>query len=723
MRILKMRASFGKLKGELELEEGFNCLCLPNESGKSTWSAFLCAMLYGIDTSERASTANQGLPAKERYKPWDGSAMEGAVELLWKGRRITVERSTSGRVPMGVFRAYETASGIPIVELTAENCGRTLCGVERSVFERTAFIRQLGLAVTEDAALEKRLGALVSTGEEGAKTCLELEKELRSRKNKLIGRAGLLPQLKEEKEEAVQALSRIRALQEELMRLTAEKEAAAGEQAAAAALLQRIARAKEAQRQAGLATMEEKLRQQEQLCARLEETAARLPPREELFALQRKLESCENALQTAKMDAAFGVGQVERPEAPQGFSGLSAQGVREQAARDVKEFHALSQTQAKKYTLPLILAILLTVAGAALSFVRLYPGLILGLAGLATLISCLALQSKNKAAVTEAHHNARLIALRYGLEGCTELPQIAEAYAAELEEYEKKCRNLEAQKQELAQAVSEAQAELDSVLAQVCAFAPQAAAVPACRDALAAALRTYEEVLSQQRALDAMRQQHQAMVAVLGRRVYGQTDEEALGLDEAKISYEERTAAQKIASLASRLAQIQGAISAMGDPVALEAQKEQLAEQIAAAELQAEVIDLASAALKRADEALRSRFSPQITAEAGALLAELTEGKYPSVLLAPDLSLSVREEGGTVMRPAAAMSCGTADQMYLALRLAMCRQLLPEDAPLILDDALVNFDDTRAAAAIALLKKEAEHRQVILFTCRRFEKE
>ena len=69
MIIKKMRASFGKLHGELTLHEGMNLLCLPNEAGKSTWSAFLLAMLYGIDTSERAGKANQGLPAKERYRP------------------------------------------------------------------------------------------------------------------------------------------------------------------------------------------------------------------------------------------------------------------------------------------------------------------------------------------------------------------------------------------------------------------------------------------------------------------------------------------------------------------------------------------------------------------------------------------------------------------------------------------------------------------------------
>ena len=75
------------------------------------------------------------------------------------------------------------------------------------------------------------------------------------------------------------------------------------------------------------------------------------------------------------------------------------------------------------------------------------------------------------------------------------------------------------------------------------------------------------------------------------------------------------------------------------------------------------------------------------------------------------------------MRPAAAMSCGTADQMYLALRLAMCRRLLPPDAPLILDDALVNFDDGRAALAMKVLRAEAAGRQILLFSCHRRESE
>ena len=61
------------------------------------------------------------------------------------------------------------------------------------------------------------------------------------------------------------------------------------------------------------------------------------------------------------------------------------------------------------------------------------------------------------------------------------------------------------------------------------------------------------------------------------------------------------------------------------------------------------------------------------------------------------------------------------DLLYLAVRLAVCELALPlgEPCSLILDDILVNLDNTRYEQAMNLLKKLALRRQVILFTCRR----
>ena len=69
-----------------------------------------------------------------------------------------------------------------------------------------------------------------------------------------------------------------------------------------------------------------------------------------------------------------------------------------------------------------------------------------------------------------------------------------------------------------------------------------------------------------------------------------------------------------------------------------------------------------------------------------------------------------------MLREAQRRSEGTMDQIYLALRLALSRELNP-DVPFILDDALVRFDDVRHAAAMEVLQEEAQNRQIILFTC------
>lgn len=75
------------------------------------------------------------------------------------------------------------------------------------------------------------------------------------------------------------------------------------------------------------------------------------------------------------------------------------------------------------------------------------------------------------------------------------------------------------------------------------------------------------------------------------------------------------------------------------------------------------------------------------------------------------------QEGNTVL------SDGTADQLFLSLRLAAIELYLDqyiavskETMPIILDDILVNFDDNRAIATLDCLAKLSEKSQVILFT-------
>ena len=120
--------------------------------------------------------------------------------------------------------------------------------------------------------------------------------------------------------------------------------------------------------------------------------------------------------------------------------------------------------------------------------------------------------------------------------------------------------------------------------------------------------------------------------------------------------------------------------------------------------------------LYQATSALQRRFAPRISKRAQTYFSHLTGGRYDRITISDDLSLHASAAGEDTLRTAAWRSDGTVDQLYLSLRLAVAGEITP-NAPLVLDDALLRFDDTRLSAAMALLKGEAESKQVILFTC------
>jgi uncharacterized protein YhaN len=206
--IYKMTATFGKLENEtLELKPGLNIFHRPNEWGKSTWCAFLVAMLYGVDTKER--TTKDMLAVKERYAPWSGAPMAGSMDICWEGKDITIQRASTKRIPLGDFKAFETKTGLPVPELTADNCGEMLLGLTKNVFLRTGFLRLTDLPLSDDAALRNRLNALVTTGDESGTQTLLVEK-LKDLRNKCRhNKTGLLPAAEAQRDELLSKMQKI----------------------------------------------------------------------------------------------------------------------------------------------------------------------------------------------------------------------------------------------------------------------------------------------------------------------------------------------------------------------------------------------------------------------------------------------------------------------------------------------------------------------------------
>lgn len=132
----------------------------------------------------------------------------------------------------------------------------------------------------------------------------------------------------------------------------------------------------------------------------------------------------------------------------------------------------------------------------------------------------------------------------------------------------------------------------------------------------------------------------------------------------------------------------------------------------------AETLDHAAKFLRNAQERVHRTIAPQLRRSVQEWLPKVTANHYGKCWIDP-ASLEV-EVAGTQgeRRRAALLSRGTAEQVFLLVRLAMARHLTKSDesCPLLLDDALAGSDSERKRAILQTLLEVSASTQVILFT-------
>lgn len=631
MKINKLTASFGRLENEsLSFHEGLNVICAPNESGKSTWCAFIRAMLYGVDSSERARAGY--LPDKQRYAPWTGAPMEGSMELTADRCDITLTRRTKTKsAPMREFSATYTGTNTPVDGITASNAGEMLTGVPKEVFCRSAFIGQGAVAISGDPELEKRIGAIVSTGEEQS-SYTEADGRLRSwQRKRRYNRKGILPELEVKMDETQRQLDSMKDSVEDIRRL------------------------------------EERLEITRQSCARLEQAVTDSRKKQRRDSLER-LNAGRAALKESSEahDAAMARLSVKREELRNNrFGDKNRAEIEAQVSEDLNTISTLNTTaKLGAAVLTAICFILAAVCAAIYTSAQTVPFIILAALFCIGAVLMLLKYSKEKRSAKESQTIQR---------------QILRKYKA-------------AQAEDIADALAEYIALCDS-----CDRAEQEER--ACRAA-------YEQARAQQDRLE-----NEALAEL----------DFASGESEAARYGRELTAARAEAeSISARIASLKGRLSAMGDPLVLKSSLGCMQTEYEQVSEEYDAICLAIETMRAADGEIQSRFSPELGRLAAKYMAVMTDGRYEDVFVSRDFTARARTVGDAVAHEAEYLSAGTLDLMYLAVRLAVCRLAMPENetCPLIIDDALVNFDPQRQKQAMRLLRQIAKERQVILFTCR-----
>ncbi len=133
-------------------------------------------------------------------------------------------------------------------------------------------------------------------------------------------------------------------------------------------------------------------------------------------------------------------------------------------------------------------------------------------------------------------------------------------------------------------------------------------------------------------------------------------------------------------------------------------------------------LKLAARMLRDAVESFRRTHRDPLVARASSYFAQLTCAAFSGIETdfdrADDQLCLIGRRANAESVPVVAMSTGTRDQLYLALRLATLEQHLAdgEPLPLLVDDILIQCDDVRSQATLAALATLAETTQVILFT-------
>jgi len=125
--------------------------------------------------------------------------------------------------------------------------------------------------------------------------------------------------------------------------------------------------------------------------------------------------------------------------------------------------------------------------------------------------------------------------------------------------------------------------------------------------------------------------------------------------------------------------------------------------------------------LKWAIEKYREKHQDPLLLRAGDLFSTLTTGRYATLKVDTDgptpRLLGLRDDLRTMVE-VDAMSEGTTDQLFLALRLAALEQSVASgiSLPFLADDLFVNFDDQRAEAGFKVLAEVAKTTQILFFT-------
>lgn len=146
---------------------------------------------------------------------------------------------------------------------------------------------------------------------------------------------------------------------------------------------------------------------------------------------------------------------------------------------------------------------------------------------------------------------------------------------------------------------------------------------------------------------------------------------------------------------------------------------DEMGEEFWEQERQREAVDLATDKIQELSAELQKQMKQKMNDLLSEIICQLTGGKYTRLVIGEGLKMSLVKEQRRI--PIERLSRGTAEQVYLALRMASAKVFQEEELPVLLDDTFAYYDDTRLKNALEWLSENKK--QVLIFSCQNREEQ